>query len=152
MWPAGCQAGLSIPAILSSTAQTASVSCAACPNCQQALATLVCERGSVYIECPVGGTVGPARAGKLLGLMGDEPADPANWRVAKSIFVADDSATARRYVTDRDSPYRFYYSQLLTKMRGAGRTKLFKKDRSQSDHSVMPRVNAAIGGVRQAPE
>ena len=28
-----------------------------------------------YVECPVGGTVGPAREGKLLGLMGAEPAD-----------------------------------------------------------------------------
>ena len=34
------------------------------------------------------------------------PAEPANWRVAKSIFVADDAATARRYATDPDSPYR----------------------------------------------
>jgi alkanesulfonate monooxygenase SsuD/methylene tetrahydromethanopterin reductase-like flavin-dependent oxidoreductase (luciferase family) len=28
--------------------------------------------------------------------------DPANWRVAKSIFVADDDATARAYVADPD--------------------------------------------------
>ncbi len=139
------------------------------------------------------------------------PADPANWRVAKSIFVADDAATARRYATGPDSPYRFYYSQLLTKMRRAGRIELFKTSREQPDdevtldaicdrlvihgtpHSVaeqvlafreevgdfgtllyaghdwadpalarrskvlmaeqvMPRVNAAIGGVRQAAE
>ena len=51
----------------------------------------------------------------------ERPADPANWRVAKSICVADDRETARRYATDPDSPYRFYYNQLLTKMkRGAG--------------------------------
>ena len=64
------------------------------------------------------------------------PADPANWRVAKSICVADDRATARRYATDADSPYRFYYSQLLTKMKRAGRAELFKEDRGQSDDSV----------------
>jgi len=40
-------------------------------------------------------------------------ADPANWRVAKSVFVADDMDTARAYATDPNSPYRFYYSQLL---------------------------------------
>ena len=40
------------------------------------------------------------------------PADPANWRVAKSIFVADDDKTAKRYATDPDGPYRYYYSQL----------------------------------------
>ena len=64
------------------------------------------------------------------------PADPANWRIAKSICVSDDRETARRYATDPDSPYRFYYSQLLTKMKRAGRAELFKEDRSQSDDSV----------------
>jgi len=64
------------------------------------------------------------------------PADPANWRIAKSICVADDRATARRYATDPDSPYRFYYNQLLTKMKRAGRAELFKEDRAQSDDSV----------------
>jgi alkanesulfonate monooxygenase SsuD/methylene tetrahydromethanopterin reductase-like flavin-dependent oxidoreductase (luciferase family) len=146
---------------------------------------------------------GCARAGR--------PADPANWRVAKSIFVADDAATARRYATGPDSPYRFYYSQLLTKMRRAGRIELFKAARDQPDdevtldaicdrlvihgtpdsvadqvlafreevgdfgtllyaghdwadpalarrskvlmaEQVMPRINAAIGGVRRAAE
>ena len=64
------------------------------------------------------------------------PADPANWRVAKSIFVADDAATARRYAMGPGSPYRFYYSQLLTKMQRAGRAELFKTDRSAPDDSV----------------
>ncbi len=64
------------------------------------------------------------------------PADPANWRIAKSICVADDRDTARRYATDPGSPYRFYYQQLLTKMKRAGRAELFKEDRSQPDDSV----------------
>ena len=64
------------------------------------------------------------------------PAEPSNWRVAKSIFVADDADTARRYAADPDSPYRFYYSQILTKMQRAGRAELFKKDRSAPDDSV----------------
>ena len=63
-------------------------------------------------------------------------ADPANWRVAKSVFVADDAATARRYATDPDSPYRFYYNQILTKMKKAGRAELFKKDRAMPDDAV----------------
>lgn len=33
--------------------------------------------GGVFVECPVGGTIGPARQGKLLGIMGAEPADAA---------------------------------------------------------------------------
>src|SRR5206468_12732241 len=35
------------------------------------------------------------------------PADPANWRVAKSSFVADDDATGKRFVTDSDGPDRY---------------------------------------------
>jgi alkanesulfonate monooxygenase SsuD/methylene tetrahydromethanopterin reductase-like flavin-dependent oxidoreductase (luciferase family) len=67
---------------------------------------------------------------------GGRAADPANWRVAKSVFVADDAATARRYATDPDSPYRYYYKQLLTKLRKAGRAELFKTDRNLPDDSV----------------
>jgi len=68
--------------------------------------------------------------------MGNRPADPANWRVAKSIFVADDEATARAYAMGPNSPYRFYFSQLVQKMKKAGRAELFKKDRAASDDSV----------------
>ena len=64
------------------------------------------------------------------------PADPANWRVAKSIFVADDDATARAYATDPDSPYRYYYSQLYTKLKKNGRIELFKTRRDQPDDEV----------------
>ena len=64
------------------------------------------------------------------------PADPANWRVAKSIFVADDDKTARAYVTDPNSPYRFYYSQLYTKLKANGRIELFKTRRDQPDDEV----------------
>ncbi len=63
-------------------------------------------------------------------------ADPANWRVAKSVFVADDMDTARAYATDPQSPYRFYYSQLLTKMRKHNRVNLFKEHRDQPDDEV----------------
>ena len=67
---------------------------------------------------------------------GGRPADAANWRVAKSICVADDMATARAYATNPDSPYRFYYNQLLTKMRKHGRLNLFKADQSMADDDV----------------
>lgn len=64
-------------------------------------------------------------------------ADPADWRIARTIFVADDAATARRYgVDDDDSPYRFYYKQMLHKMRKIGRLELFKTARDQPDHEV----------------
>lgn len=64
------------------------------------------------------------------------PANPSAWRVAKSIFVADDRETARRYAMAPDSPYRFYYSQLLSKMKLAGRSDLFKTDRAMPDDAV----------------
>jgi alkanesulfonate monooxygenase SsuD/methylene tetrahydromethanopterin reductase-like flavin-dependent oxidoreductase (luciferase family) len=62
--------------------------------------------------------------------------DPANWRVAKSIFVADDDKTARDYATAAESPYRFYYRQLFTKLVHNGRAELFKTRRDQPDHEV----------------
>ena len=37
---------------------------------------------------------------------------------------------------DADSPYRFYYSQMLTKMRKLGRLELFKTHRDQPDDEV----------------
>lgn len=45
------------------------------PQTQQALATQVQARGAALIDCPVGGTVGPALNGKLLGFVGGEAAD-----------------------------------------------------------------------------
>ena len=40
------------------------------PHEAVALAEKVRARGGVFVECPVGGTVGPARQGKLLGVAG----------------------------------------------------------------------------------
>jgi alkanesulfonate monooxygenase SsuD/methylene tetrahydromethanopterin reductase-like flavin-dependent oxidoreductase (luciferase family) len=62
-------------------------------------------------------------------------ADPANWRVAKSVFVADSDKTAAAYATGPDSPYRYYYSQLFTKLK-RGRLELFKTRSGQPDHEV----------------
>lgn len=63
-------------------------------------------------------------------------ASPANWRVAKSVFVAEDMQTAREYALGPQSPYRFYYSQLLTKLRKHNRIELFKEYREQPDEDV----------------
>jgi alkanesulfonate monooxygenase SsuD/methylene tetrahydromethanopterin reductase-like flavin-dependent oxidoreductase (luciferase family) len=64
------------------------------------------------------------------------PADPANWRVAKSIFVADDETTAKAYATDPDGPYIGYYRSLYTKLKKNGRLELFKTYREQPDDEV----------------
>jgi alkanesulfonate monooxygenase SsuD/methylene tetrahydromethanopterin reductase-like flavin-dependent oxidoreductase (luciferase family) len=62
--------------------------------------------------------------------------DPANWRVAKTIFVADDERTAREYAFGAQSPYRFYYRQLGFKLVRAGRANLFKPDKDMPDSAV----------------
>lgn len=45
------------------------------PETEIALAARVRAKGAAFVECPVGGSVGPARQGKLLGLVGAEAAD-----------------------------------------------------------------------------
>lgn len=62
--------------------------------------------------------------------------DTGNWRVARSIFVAEDEKTAKSYATDPDSPYVFYYKQLYTKLKKNGRIELFKTHRDQPDDEV----------------
>lgn len=47
------------------------------PKVETDLAAKVRAKGAAMVECPVGGTIHPARQGKLLGLMGAEPADAA---------------------------------------------------------------------------
>src|SRR5690606_17676942 len=61
---------------------------------------------------------------------------PAAWRVAKSIFVADDARTAERYALDPDGPYGYYYRSLMRKLIGNGRPELFKSRRDMRDAEV----------------
>jgi alkanesulfonate monooxygenase SsuD/methylene tetrahydromethanopterin reductase-like flavin-dependent oxidoreductase (luciferase family) len=67
---------------------------------------------------------------------GGRVADPANWRVAKSVFVADDMATAKAYALDPNGPYVSYYRSLFTKLKKNGRIELFKTYREQPDDEV----------------
>ena len=68
---------------------------------------------------------------------GKREADPANWRIAKTICVAQDDATARRYATDPNGPYYYYFRSLMGKLkrRGAPLT-LFKNDPNTPDSEV----------------
>ena len=47
------------------------------PSIPVVLAEKVRAKGAAFVECPVGGSTSPARQGKLIGLMGAEPADAA---------------------------------------------------------------------------
>ena len=62
--------------------------------------------------------------------------DFGNWRVAKSVFVAKDMATAKAYATDPDSPYVYYYRSLFTKLKRNGRIELFKTRSDQRDDEI----------------
>jgi 3-hydroxyisobutyrate dehydrogenase len=50
------------------------------PDVQRTLAPKVRAAGAAFVECPVGGTVGPAKEGKLFGFVGGEAADVARAR------------------------------------------------------------------------
>lgn len=50
------------------------------PQTQKSLAQKVRAKNAAFVECPVGGTVGPAKEGKLLGFVGGEAADVARAR------------------------------------------------------------------------
>ena len=63
-------------------------------------------------------------------------ADPANWRVAKTVFVAQDDATAKAYATGADGPYYYYYRSLFSKLKRRGALGVFKTDPKMSDDAV----------------
>lgn len=68
-----------------------------------------------------------------------QQAKPSEWRIAKSIFVADDEATAKRYGHGAEGPYHFYFKQLIRKLVGFGnRGNLFKSDPSIPDSAITP--------------
>ncbi len=59
-----------------------------------------------------------------------------DWRVAKSIFVADEAATARCYAGDVNGAYGFYYWNLLEKRRLSRQLANFKADPAMPDEAV----------------
>ncbi|HSW18042.1 MAG TPA: LLM class flavin-dependent oxidoreductase [Ramlibacter sp.] len=66
----------------------------------------------------------------------NRPADPANWRIAKTVFVAEDDATAKAYATGPDGPYYYYYRSLFNKLKRRGALGVFKSDPKMSDDDV----------------
>jgi alkanesulfonate monooxygenase SsuD/methylene tetrahydromethanopterin reductase-like flavin-dependent oxidoreductase (luciferase family) len=64
-------------------------------------------------------------------------ANVADWRVARTVFVADDEKTALRYGrTDANSPYRYYWNILLKKMMLSKRHIIFKTSETQDDREL----------------
>ena len=67
---------------------------------------------------------------------GGHRVDAAQWRVAKSVFVADDDRTAERYVREARDAYYFYFWNLLAKRRSSGQLSSFKHDPAMPDSAV----------------
>jgi alkanesulfonate monooxygenase SsuD/methylene tetrahydromethanopterin reductase-like flavin-dependent oxidoreductase (luciferase family) len=64
-------------------------------------------------------------------------AKSADWRVARTIFVADDDKTAASYGRfDARSPYRFYFEQMRRKMERGKRLYVFKSHKEQPDEEI----------------
>lgn len=64
------------------------------------------------------------------------PQDPSVWRVAKSIFVADEAGVARDYAKSVDGPYGFYFNNIMQKLSGGGRKGLFAAYPGQAEDEI----------------
>jgi alkanesulfonate monooxygenase SsuD/methylene tetrahydromethanopterin reductase-like flavin-dependent oxidoreductase (luciferase family) len=62
--------------------------------------------------------------------------EPASWRVAKTVFVANDDTTAERYALGSDGPYYYYYRSLYGKLKRRGALGVFKSDPKMPDDEV----------------
>src|SRR5262249_10021319 len=66
-----------------------------------------------------------------------QKADIGDWRVARTIFVADDDKMAVRYGSgDANSPYRHYFGNMRAKMIRGNRLYVFKSHKDQPDAEI----------------
>src|SRR6185503_9324656 len=66
-----------------------------------------------------------------------QKANVADWRVARTIFVADDDKVAARYGRDdANSPYRHYFGNMRAKMIRGNRLYVFKSHKEQPDEEI----------------
>ena len=63
-------------------------------------------------------------------------ADASGWRVARSVFVADDEATARRYAHREDGAHGFYFHVMRTKLAKGGLLDIMRDHPGQSDSEL----------------
>src|ERR1700690_2256403 len=66
-----------------------------------------------------------------------QKADIKHWRVARTIFAADDDKVATRYGSDdANSPYRHYFGNMRAKMMRGNRLYVFKSHKEQPDEEI----------------
>jgi alkanesulfonate monooxygenase SsuD/methylene tetrahydromethanopterin reductase-like flavin-dependent oxidoreductase (luciferase family) len=66
-------------------------------------------------------------------------ADPFGWRVARSVFVADEEDTARRYAHREDGAHGFYFHVMRTKLAKAGLLDVMRDFPGQPDSELSTR-------------
>jgi len=59
--------------------------------------------------------------------------EPTGWRIARSIFVADDEETARRYAYLDEGAHGFYFRVMMTKLGAFGAQGILRDHPEQSD-------------------
>jgi len=64
------------------------------------------------------------------------PSSARGWRVARSIFVADDEATARRYARGPDGAHGFYFRVMRTKLAGGQALDVMRDHPDQADSEL----------------
>jgi alkanesulfonate monooxygenase SsuD/methylene tetrahydromethanopterin reductase-like flavin-dependent oxidoreductase (luciferase family) len=64
--------------------------------------------------------------------------DASGWRVARSIYVADDEHTARRYAHREGGSHGFYFDVMRTKLSAAGALDLMRDHPNQPDSELTP--------------
>jgi len=64
------------------------------------------------------------------------PVSASAWRVARSVFVADDEATARRYARRADGAHGFYFRVMRTKLASAGALDVMRDHPGQPDSEL----------------
>ena len=65
--------------------------------------------------------------------------DASGWRVARSVFVADDDATARQYAHREDGAHSFYFNVMRAKLAKAGALDVMRDYPGQPDSELSTR-------------
>jgi len=64
------------------------------------------------------------------------PIDPSGWRVARSVFVADDEETAYRYAHCEDGAHGFYFNVMRTKLVKGDALEIMLDESDQSESEL----------------
>jgi alkanesulfonate monooxygenase SsuD/methylene tetrahydromethanopterin reductase-like flavin-dependent oxidoreductase (luciferase family) len=85
--------------------------------------------GAYVVKAQIKGFVDGRRAAGL-------SEDASGWRVARSVFVADDEATARRYAHGEDGAHGFYFQVMRAKLAKAGALDIMRDFPGQPESEI----------------